>query len=554
MIESVIKTKISRTKNRLSLLKEFKKVLLNPQYNHFSIAYSGGKDSSLVLALFLDTLKILSPKEKEEIKKKNIFIVNSDTLIEIPFYQTIVKESLDNIQKALQEFPNIKIKKVIPELKNRYFSLLIGKGYTLPRKDYRWCTQRMKILPNDKLFKEIKNQINNETLVVFTGSRKEESADRKKRLESNQLEGYLKDAKNNKILFTPIENFTAQDVWTYLNFYEKKFPELNISKIRKLYDLGDKENEKYPQTRFGCMYCPLVAKDYTLESVSKKLYYLKPILYYRNWLVKFQNDWSVRDYYNHKTFKIIKYNLNNKRKNMVLPGGYSLNFRRKMFEKLLITERRVNKLKNYYDNRTIKGDRKIELVKDEEISYIQEKWTEEGELSLLALRIAKDFNRKIIPTERTLQIIKGAVKLYKEFYKKYGDNGNLEVDFYLPEVMRRYAVGYAEYLKTHDFEKMIKKMDEVDILEDYEIRIIKREWEKDKISYIRFLEMYENGEIDVNDYKNNESLFEDYGEFNEHVDFLKTLEHKNPLENEELMLEEKYQYLEGFRKKGRRLR
>ena len=101
------------------------------------------------------TLEIMSEKELDILKNKTIFIVNSDTGIEIPDYQILVNYNLKNIKEKLNELglTNVEVKQVRPELKNRYFSLVIGKGYTLPRRDYRWCSERLKISPNNKLEK-----------------------------------------------------------------------------------------------------------------------------------------------------------------------------------------------------------------------------------------------------------------------------------------------------------------------------------------------------------------------------------------------------------------
>ena len=526
-----------------NIVKEFKKILLNNEFKYISFAYSGGKDSSLIMVLFFKTLEVMSEKELDVLKNKTIFIVNSDTGIEIPDYQILVDNTLKNIKEKLNELglTNIEVKQVSPELKNRYFSLIIGKGYTLPRRDYRWCSERLKISPNDKLFKEIFKKIKNEKLLVITGSRKDESLDRKKRLEENTLDGFLKKDINggNKVLFTPIEDLTTAQVWKLLDFANKIYPFLNLKEIKALYIQGSKSKDEI-NTRFGCMYCPLVTRDYTLENIAKEKIYLKPILRFRNWLVKFTNEWSVRDYYNHRNFKISLYDFDNHRKGMVAPGGYSVEFRMEILEKLLRAEKKANKLYQVYKyGKVVDCNRKdIKLITDEELAYIQEKWIEEGDVKLRALRTAKEFNRDFTPTKETIEIKNIAEDILAD---------REEWELWDLETTRKVCVFAKEFLKTKDAEKAFEKMREISVLEDYKMNLIKKEWEEDKISFVTFLRMVENNEINLEELENKNSLFKDYGAYTPYVELLEDFENGEDLiYSDKLTLEEKYILLNDF--------
>lgn len=93
------------------------------------IGYSGGKDSSLLVSLVVETVERISEKERN----KKIFIVTSDTGVKNP----IVKRYRHSSSSKINEFSkannaNIQADIIYPDISQSYWSLVIGLGYPTP--------------------------------------------------------------------------------------------------------------------------------------------------------------------------------------------------------------------------------------------------------------------------------------------------------------------------------------------------------------------------------------------------------------------------------------
>ena len=79
---------------------------------------------------------------------KPIFIISSDTLVETPVVVDQINKTLKLIsQKAKELSLPIYTEKVKPKVEDTFWVNLIGKGYPAPSRNFRWCTERMKIKP-----------------------------------------------------------------------------------------------------------------------------------------------------------------------------------------------------------------------------------------------------------------------------------------------------------------------------------------------------------------------------------------------------------------------
>ena len=354
------------------------------------VAYSGGKDSTVALDIVAKALKQLSSKQR--IKK--VFVLFSDTLLEMPPVIEQIKSVISSFKSyCKKENLPIVFKQVEPELHNTFWSKLIGIGYTLPRRDYRWCTDRMKIMPMQKAVKEIVDRY--EGYIAVTGARKDESEDRKKRLEKNAIDGYLhlkEHSEPNCKLLAPIEDFSIKEVWDYI--YTKAEKWVKKESLGMIYssaagdgdecttileggELGNKPGCS-KSARFGCIICPLFEKDKTLNNLSDEHRYLSIVEEFRNWLVQFRDGhWDKRDVYNHRDFREIEYNKDNHRKGMLSPGGYTLEFRIEILKRLLKTQDEV---------RAVKPD--FQIISKKELEFIQDRWLKEGDINLTAVSLA----------------------------------------------------------------------------------------------------------------------------------------------------------------------
>jgi DNA sulfur modification protein DndC len=240
------------------------------------IGYSGGKDSTATLELVWLSLEGL-PKDK---RNKAIHIINTDTLVESPVVSKWVEHSLEMMNKSAQEknLPFV-THRLTPEVNNTFWVNLIGRGYPFPRLKYRWCTDRLKIQPVNKFVKD-KIAEHGEIILVL-GTRKAESSRRARTMayyEKKRVRELLSPNPTmaNELVFSPLEDWTDDDVWVFLMQYKNPWGYSNMD-LLTLYRGATADNECPMQveknlpscgkSRFGCWVCTMVEKDKSMEAM-----------------------------------------------------------------------------------------------------------------------------------------------------------------------------------------------------------------------------------------------------------------------------------------------
>jgi DNA sulfur modification protein DndC len=175
----------------------------------WSLGFSGGKDSSAMLKLTYNAIaNIKNPK-------KFLNVVYCDTGVEIPIVTSFVKKTFAKLKNEITElYLPININIVEPKLENRFFSKVIGRGYPTPTNKFRWCTDRLRVMPIQSMMNSKYNNI------FLVGVRKGESFERDKILK-NQNTGkpsYLKQINfSNVKIFAPLLDYSVKDVWSIIN-------------------------------------------------------------------------------------------------------------------------------------------------------------------------------------------------------------------------------------------------------------------------------------------------------------------------------------------------
>lgn len=439
----------------------------------FCVAFSGGKDSTAVLYLVIKML-IDFKKEKRKLQKK-IYIVNSNTLAELPPILEHLKNTLEKIRVyANKNSLPIIVKEVFPETKNTLNVQLLGVGMPPPSSSLRWCTDKLKVMPIDTQLKKI---FPDGAFISIIGTRKDESNDRANRIEKASLKGTdlkLNTRYENANNLMPIEDWSTKDVWEYLLKQENELVDVDF--LWKLYsDASNKDASECTfvgaggkhidegqigcgSSRFGCWQCYMVRdKDKSLDGLLRSGYEnMESYKEYRDWFwYKSQEGWEkTRDVYSHNHQTRDYYNKCDKESpkfGMTMPKGLKLSIRQEAFEKMLILQDKIGET----------------LITKDEVILIQQRWIYEGDFQLKAFTLLKKYGIKLsfydLPIETKKELQKA-----KKFYFENLKNKELR-SIYSIATLKRLAIQYIS--KPNKFEKKFfpSKREELFIRKEWKI-------------------------------------------------------------------------------------
>ena len=231
------------------------------------IGYSGGKDSTCALQLVWSALSTLKKTER----KKPVYVLSSDTLVETPVIVDYIDNALKQINDAA-ETENLPIvaKKVVPDVRDSFWVNLLGRGYPAPSNRFRWCTERLKIDPANAFILDKVAEFGE--VVMVLGVRKSESATRAQVMSFHRIKGSALARHStlaNAFVYAPIEHFSVDDVWTYLLQTRSPWGADNRQLLAMYRNaqagecplVVDKNTESCGNSRFGCWVCTVVTKD-----------------------------------------------------------------------------------------------------------------------------------------------------------------------------------------------------------------------------------------------------------------------------------------------------
>ncbi|WP_206474993.1 DNA phosphorothioation system sulfurtransferase DndC [Dietzia sp. KRD202] len=271
------------------------------------IGYSGGKDSTAVLQLVWQALAGLDADQRT----KPVHVISTDTLVENPIVAAWVTHSLEvmNSEAAAQNLP-LNAHRLTPAVADTFWVNLIGRGYPAPRPKFRWCTERLKIKPSNTFIREMVRSHGEAILVL--GTRKAESSGRHSRmaaLESRRVRDLLSpnDSLPNALVYSPIENWSNDDVWTFLMQSPNPWGYSN-KELLTMYQgaspdgecplVVDSSTPSCGDSRFGCWTCTLVEQDKSMAAMIQnddEKEWMLPLLELRNAL-DVADDRHLRDF------------------------------------------------------------------------------------------------------------------------------------------------------------------------------------------------------------------------------------------------------------------
>lgn len=271
------------------------------------VGYSGGKDSTAVLQLVWMAVAAL-PKAQ---RLKPVHVISTDTLVENPVVAAWVTHSLEVLEEqARNQGLPISPHRLTPAVSDTFWVNLIGKGYPAPRPKFRWCTERLKIKPSNAFIRGMVRSHGEAILVL--GTRKAESSGRSHRmtaLESRRVRDLLSpnDSLPNCLVYSPIENWSNDDVWTFLMQAANPWGYSN-KELLTMYQGASPDGEcplvvdtttpSCGDSRFGCWTCTLVDKDKSMSAMiqnDEEKEWMLPLLELRNDL-DLADDRHLRDF------------------------------------------------------------------------------------------------------------------------------------------------------------------------------------------------------------------------------------------------------------------
>ncbi len=342
------------------------------------VGLSGGKDSTAVTMHMLETLESLPPPIR---RRKQCFVVCVNTLVEAPpvigHVYSFIAELKDYVRD--RELP-VEVVELTPETNQTFWVNLIGRGYPTPVREFRWCTDRMKIRPQQKFIEENKDIFGDPPIVHFLlGTRYDESVARKKTMEVHTRMGtdiHAHGTMPTSGVIRPIEDWTTDDVWKYLLQSEWKgggknpFYDIN-QKLAHLYKdaasgecpvIHDPTKQTCAGSRFGCWTCTVVEVDSSLREMidsGRDDYETEKL----SLLADFRD--KLRDNRNLPVNRVQGRNRRGtvlvKRDGSVGVGPYTMDYRKNLLDELIEMQEKVDDM----------------LITPEEISRIHQIWAEE---------------------------------------------------------------------------------------------------------------------------------------------------------------------------------
>ena len=271
------------------------------------VAYSGGKDSTLLLQLVWEVVADLPAKDR----RRPILVVGNDTLVESPLVIQHLRHSLETIEKAA-ETNDLPIETEITEpcIDQTFWVNVIGRGYIPPTRNFRWCTDRMKILPTNRLLERIRRDCKG--VVLLIGTRRAESQHRRRSMDRRKVAADQMNPHSTVAgcrMFAPLADLDDDDVWMTLIQRRPPWGGTHRRLITLYRNAGGGEcplvmsKEQAPSCgssspRFGCWTCTVVQKDRSLrgliDSGHAEAEKMEALFDFREWLITLREDSANR--------------------------------------------------------------------------------------------------------------------------------------------------------------------------------------------------------------------------------------------------------------------
>jgi len=345
-------------------LAELKDEYLAGHHMSWILAYSAGKDSTLLAHLVVEMLLSLPPSAR----KRHIYLVGNDTLVESPLLATHQRASMAKIERAAESLRiPVSCHITTPAPDQTFWVNVIGRGYRPPTRTFRWCTDRMKIAPTSNF---VKKQVSESgRVVLLIGVRSAESQARAASVAKHGSER-LNPHSDMKgcMVFRPIKDWTTDEVWETL--LQRPAPwggrHRELVTLYRNAQAGEcplvVDRDQAPScgtnsSRFGCWTCTVVDKDKSGQAMADNgIEEYEPLLEFRDWLRTLQQDTSLRQL--ERRDGTVRY----REDGSLMRGPFTLKVRDEILTSLLALQTKIGR----------------ELISDDEVNIIKRIWAEDA--------------------------------------------------------------------------------------------------------------------------------------------------------------------------------
>ncbi len=275
------------------------------------IAYSGGKDSTTLLALALNAAALL---RSTGVEVPPLIVTHGDTGIENPMVAALARREMQKAEAFGREHGLRVVAEVAQPALNETWAVAILSGRRLPtftNSSSRDCTLNWKVNPMLRLRKRLlaESGEHRKPAVTLIGTRFEESSSRAQRMHERGERATVPWEKDGSWFLSPLAHWTSDDVWAYLAQLRsgawhaftdsaevfEMYAQAGGSSCAVVADMATEAVKKSRAcgARFGCSLCAAVGRDKSLENLllaSPEHAWLRPLNALQQFIVNTQYD------------------------------------------------------------------------------------------------------------------------------------------------------------------------------------------------------------------------------------------------------------------------
>ena len=271
-------------------------------YEMWVIAFSGGKDSTLLLHLV--TAYICDRIEAGSTVPQKVIVIYNDTLAELPPVHRWAISTLYAWKEFMAKIGvDVDVHITKPDITSTFYWRVIIRGYPAPTFKFRWCTELLKIVPAKEFFKELNRVSESKRVVLLIGSRDDESTARRRsnnkrarlsRPVGRSFESFLLHTDYpNVVKVAPLRHWEEASVWEFLaettppwSNNNNGVDSLDYGELLRLYGVNRElifeaisrlarskrrkknNSNKLPiKARFGCWFCSVSKRHFGFQTL-----------------------------------------------------------------------------------------------------------------------------------------------------------------------------------------------------------------------------------------------------------------------------------------------